>query len=155
MYMLGLTATAIVADLDASQLRYVDALRRAWRLTDAEYRRACFYSALMGMDFLRKFGADDRAWAGQMEIRIVKGSTRPPERNVKSRRMNPSQTGRGLRLSDMNAKPRRSGGRRHGPLGVATALLVLAGAAGLAAARVREFAAAGPGLRARKRDGVG
>ena len=72
MYMLGLTATAIVADLDASQLRYVEALRRAWRLTDAEYRRACFYSALMGMDFLRKFGADDRAWAGRMETAIAK-----------------------------------------------------------------------------------
>jgi aminoglycoside phosphotransferase (APT) family kinase protein len=70
MYMLGLTATAIVADLEASQLRYVEALRRAWRLTEEEYGRACFYSALMGMDFLRKFGADAPAWAARMESAI-------------------------------------------------------------------------------------
>lgn len=71
MYMLGLTATAIVADLDATQLRYVAALRHAWQLTDADYRRACFYSALMGMDFLRKFGADDPPWAARMESAIA------------------------------------------------------------------------------------
>jgi len=71
MYMLGLTATAIIADLDATQLRYADALRNAWRLTDAEYRRSCLYSALMGMDFLRKFGGADDAWATKMEHAIA------------------------------------------------------------------------------------
>jgi hypothetical protein len=71
MYMLGLTTTAIIADLDTVQLRYVDALRKAWRVTDVQYRRACLYSALMGMDFLRKFGAADSAWAARMELAIA------------------------------------------------------------------------------------
>ena len=48
--------------------------------------------------------------------------------------MNPPQTSRGLRLSDMNAKQRRSGRAAALRLcGAAAALLVLAGAAGLAA----------------------
>ena len=71
MYMLGLTATAIVADLGAEHLTYVQALRRHWPVTDAQYRRACLYSALFGVDFLARGAGESAGWAASMERAIT------------------------------------------------------------------------------------
>ena len=70
MYMLGLTATAVIADLGPGQMRYVEALRGAWEVTESQYRRACLYSALLAMDFIGRDVAASAAWTARMNHAI-------------------------------------------------------------------------------------
>ena len=55
LYMVGLTATAIISDVGPRELFYVEELCRCWGLTDQQRRVAAFYAASFALDFVRRF----------------------------------------------------------------------------------------------------
>ncbi len=57
LYMVGLTATAVVSDVGTRELFYVEELCRCWGLTDLQRRVIAFYAASFALDFMRHFHA--------------------------------------------------------------------------------------------------
>jgi aminoglycoside phosphotransferase (APT) family kinase protein len=58
LYMIALTQTAICADMHVPDLYYIDALCRAWGLTNNQRKIVDFYSLIFAMTFLGFFGED-------------------------------------------------------------------------------------------------
>ncbi len=67
LYMVGLTATAIVSDVGTRELFYVEELRRCWGLTDQQRRVVAFYAASFALGFVRRFhAAESKEWNARM-----------------------------------------------------------------------------------------
>jgi hypothetical protein len=67
LYMVGLTATAIVSDVGTRELFYVEELCRCWSLTDVQRRVVAFYAASFALDFVRRFhAAESKEWNARM-----------------------------------------------------------------------------------------
>lgn len=67
LYWLALTATGIVSDVGTRELFYVQELKRLWELTPQQEQVFALYSAVISLDFLRRFSeAETPEWNARM-----------------------------------------------------------------------------------------
>lgn len=59
LHWIGLTGAAIVCDLGAEQLRYVDALLHHWGATPEERARTSLYAAVFALEFLQRLAVGE------------------------------------------------------------------------------------------------
>jgi len=67
LFQIGLTATAVIADIGPSAFYYVEELCRLWPLTNEQQRAVWLYAANFGLEFIQRFQAGESLeWTGRM-----------------------------------------------------------------------------------------
>jgi len=67
LYMVGLTATAVVSDIGRRELFYVDELCRYWGLNAEQRRVVALYAAMFALEFMGRWrGHETEDWADRM-----------------------------------------------------------------------------------------